>query len=598
MLPDARAEAAGPHGPPGLELLTTLARAILALVGADTDDAVLRAVASVASAYGPSLIRLYTLRDDPALAASGEASPGEPGAVPTHAELSSVWQGGVCPAEDPLLGRPFALADHPVLARWLAAPTRPLVLHDLSADPRAGAQPHERSAQALVVLPLRVGEPARWPGLLVLSWKIVHIPGPRERLAYGLLARVVASLLADRDALRAHQRALDEANAVHVVALALADATGRDDILAALAEPAQAIDASSAALWLGDLDRPELLVLAASAGDPAHEPAGDGAPAPVRPLAEVAGLLARPNEPWLFEQVRSDSSSAASVDAAAPPGTTVMLPLAWNGHEAAVVELAWSSPRPVPAGLRRLYTAVAGQAAIALSGDLLLAAAARAGGAFDLVPAGVLVVDGGTGAVTAGNAAGEAVLARGRDVVEQALRGPGGPARLDLELGPQTVALFIGDDARDGAPRRLAVVLDTTAQTWAERERLRAREGLLHTQTTLLARRAVPAIAVADTVFVVPVVGGLDDDRAQQLADVLAAVPSAPRTVILDFTGVTAVEPDAAPVVRDAARALAGRGVAVTLTGVPAGLDDGLELERAGTLGEAIAAALVAVALT
>src|SRR5690606_767676 len=138
---DPRAEA-GFSGPQGLELAATFARGIHALAQADTDDAVLRAIASIASAYGPSLIRLYSLRDDPGdpgshdprfLDPSGPRAPrtgrpSGPAPVPTHAELSSTWQAGVCPMEDPLLGRPFALADHPVLARWLAAPGQPLVL--------------------------------------------------------------------------------------------------------------------------------------------------------------------------------------------------------------------------------------------------------------------------------------------------------------------------------------------------------------------------------------------------------------------------------------------------------------------------------------
>ncbi|HEY8377762.1 MAG TPA: hypothetical protein VIK91_14805, partial [Nannocystis sp.] len=450
MLPDARAGSGAPPGPPGLELLSTLARAILGLVEADTDDAVLRAVASVASAYGPAVIRLYTLRD---------ARPSVPGAVPTHAELASVWQAGVCPAEDPLLGRPFALADHPVLARWLAAPTRPLVLHDLAADPLAAAQPG--ATQALVVLPLKVGDPPRWPGLIVLSWKIVHIPGPRERLAYNLLARVVASLLADRDDLRAHQRALDEANTVHVVALALADAGGHDDILAALAEPALAVDAASAGLWLRDPARPDRLVLRAATGDDVGEVG-----LAERPLAAVAGLFARVNEPWLFEQAPARDVAVAAPDPG-PLHGAVLLPLGWDGWEAGLVELRWPSPRAIPAGLRRLYASVAGAAAISLTGELLLAAACRPGVDLGAVPAAVLVVDVPSGIVGAGNAAGEPVLARGGDDLESTLRGVmQGEARLSFVVGEGAgaaeLAIFTRDDP--GERRRIAVVLDVTAR--------------------------------------------------------------------------------------------------------------------------------------
>ncbi|MBZ5710366.1 STAS domain-containing protein [Nannocystis pusilla] len=599
MIPDPRAEA-GFHGPQGVELATTFARALLALVEADTDDAVLRAVASAVSSYGPSLIRFYTLRDDP-----GDPGPHDPrfldrsgprpaqgdATVPTHAELSSVWQAGICPAPDPLLGRPFALADHPVLARWLAAPRQALVLHDLSADPRPAAHPSERSAQALVVLPLTTGgaEP-RWPGVLVLSWKIVHIPSARERLVYDMLGAAFASFLVARDALRDHQRAIDEANTIYVAALALAEAATLDDTLAALAEPAQAIEAQTAALWLRDPADPTRLQLRAG-GEPA-----------ARPLADLAGLFARPNEPWLFEQVRSDTPAeiepGAPSPAAAAHGATLLLPLAWGGREVALLELGWATPRPLPTALRRLYAALAGPAAVTLAGRVLLAEAAAAaptGDPGDLQGVAVAAVV-GSGDNVHGNLAYVALgLPAGADTpVARALTDALGAAaelRRDL-VGEPALAVFAAP--LPGAPgAAVGVLLDTSEDARAERQRLEGRDVLLERQNGLLARRAAPVLAIVDGLSVVPLTGALDEARAQQLLDVAADVPRGPGTLILDFTAVTAVDPETAPLIQEAARGLLARGVSLIFSAAPAALASTLAGEHIDGLGDALASALV-----
>lgn len=607
MIPDPRAEA-GFHGPQGVELATTFARALLALVEADTDDAVLRAVASAVSSYGPSLIRFYTLRDDPGdlgshdprfIDRSGPRPAQTDASVPTHAELSSVWQAGICPATDPLLGRPFALADHPVLARWLAAPRQALVLHDLSADPRPAAHPSERSAQALVVLPLTTGGPdARWPGVLVLSWKIVHIPSPRERLVYDMLGAAVASLLVARDALRDHQRAIDEANTMYVAALALTEAATIEDTLAALAEPAQAIEASTAALWLRDPADPTRLVLRA------------GGERATRPLADLAGLFARPNEPWLFEQVRSDTPTEIEPGAPTPRlaepigidgsahGATLLLPLAWGGREVALLELGWSSPRPLPTALRRLYAALAGPAAVSLAGRALLAEAAAAaptGSPADLEALPVAAVV-GTGEALQGNSRWTALGLTGGAHLPVACAladalGAGVELRRDL-VGEPALAVFAAPLI--GAPgKAVGVLLDTSEDARAERQRLEGRDVLLERQGALLARRAVPVLAIVDELAVIPVTGALDDARAQQLLEVVAEVPRGPRTLIVDFTGITGVDPGTAEVVHEAARAMVARGASVIFSAAPATLADALAGEHIDALGDALASALV-----
>lgn len=549
--PDPRAE----------EVALALSRVHLALAEADTDDAVLRAAALVLAAYGPSVIRLYTLFGAD---------------VPVSAELASLWLAGVCPTEDPLLGRRFDLADHPVLARWQAAPRRPLVLHDLTADPRPGAHAEGRSAQALVVQPLHDAE-AGWLGALVFSWPIVHIPNPRERLVYDLLARALTAALAGRQALRAHQQALDEANTLYVANAALAEAVGLDEILAALAEPAQAAGAAWAALWLPE---GEQLVRRAPAAEPP----------PARPLAGAAALFARSNDPCLFDHVAEDmldaDARAAGVQAA------LLLPLAWQGHRAGLLELGWVEPRALPRELQRLYAAVAGRAAVLLAGRVLLAEAARwlaAGAAADELSFPVLVSEGP--APPRGNAEAARVLALAGDelhaVVHDALA-VGERTRRELEVRVDGTPLWIEVLAEGG----VAVLQDITAHKRADRERLLARGELIRRQSVLLSRRALPAIPLSDEVTLLQLPGPLDAARARQLAEVAASIPTSVQAVILDVAAALPLDLATLTELGAVAHALQSRAIRPVVSGTL--LDPEAQLASFRNLTDALAATLFA----
>lgn len=544
--PDPR-ESSAPR-PSGLdaELAATFARLTLALAEADTDDAVLRAIAHVVGAQGPNILRLYTLHD------TG-------GAVPLSAELSSVWHSGVCPADDPLLGRRFSLADHPVLARWQAAPHQPLVRHDLAADPKPAAHAHERSAQALVVLPLR-SDDAGWLGVVVLSWPIVHLPGPRERAVHELLMRSVAASLGARRALREHQRALDEASAVYVAAATLAEAADLEEILAALAEPGLAAGASSATLWL------------ATGGDRMARvaPADDGAP-PTRSLAELADLFARANELCLVEPVDADMLEA--------PGA-LLLPLARDGRPIGLLELGWQAARGLPEELRRLYAAVTGPAAAALAGRALLAEAAELA---TRMPVGAVIAD---DALAAGLGPDVAAAVRAAAATAQEV---GAELRRTIVDGDRVFELRGSPVIRGGEVRGVAVLTDITADHRLEAERQVEREALLQRQAALQARQASPPIRLSESVVALALAGAVDGARARQLADVAGGLDGASQ-LIVDLTGATAVDADAAAVLVMTAAELRARGVEATFTGVRPELGE-LDLP-ARPLAEALAAAL------
>lgn len=544
------------------EVALALARVHLGLAGADTDDAVLRAAASVLAAYGPGVIRLYTLF-------GGES--------PVSAELASVWQAGVCPAEDPLLGRRFELADHPVLARWLASPERPLVLHDLAADPRPHVEsrgPEGRGTQALVVLPLRDAE-AGWLGALVFSWPIVHIPNPRERLVYDLLARAVSAALAGRQALRIHQQALDEANALYVASAALAGAADLEEILAALAEPAQVASAAWTSLWVAEDER---LVRRA----PAEEPA---------PTRKLAGLFERPNEPEIFDPVAEDMLDPAA--AALGVRAALMLPLGWEGCRAALLELGWTEPRALPRELQRLYAAIAGRAAVLLSGRVLHAEARRAlaAGAEPEGLAAAVVVSEGPASPRA-SAAAAALLERAGDelhaLVHDALAA-GGAARRELEVRIGAAPLAIEVFAAEG----VAVLQDITAFKRAERERLLARGDLIRRQSALLARRELPPIFLSDELALLQLTSPVDAGRARQLAEVAASLGAGARAAIVDVSGATPGPAEIEELV-ELARTLEVRGIRPVFSGILLDPEVGGDLASFRNLAEALAATLFA----
>ncbi|ABU59894.1 STAS domain-containing protein [Roseiflexus castenholzii] len=170
-------------------------------------------------------------------------------------------------------------------------------------------------------------------------------------------------------------------------------------------------------------------------------------------------------------------------------------------------------------------------------------------------------------------------------LVAFAIRGGGGPYLNPFEL--LTFVLVIGGMifsrlAVDNAQRLEA------AKREAEEARTRAeqRERDLAAQAEELAQRNVeqqrllelvsaletPTIALAESVLLAPIVGALDTRRAQALTTRLLNDASAQRAqhVILDISGVTAVDTQVAQALIQTARALSLIGCRVTLTGISA----------------------------
>lgn len=121
-----------------------------------------------------------------------------------------------------------------------------------------------------------------------------------------------------------------------------------------------------------------------------------------------------------------------------------------------------------------------------------------------------------------------------------------------------------------GVPVRMyGLTLDMTSFQQAETERARLREQLAEQAQRLLAL-STPLIPVSEDVLVMPVIGTLDPARAQYaLETVLGGIIAArSRYLIVDLTGVSSVEPEAAAALLRMVQAVRLLGAQAVLTGM------------------------------
>jgi rsbT co-antagonist protein RsbR len=129
----------------------------------------------------------------------------------------------------------------------------------------------------------------------------------------------------------------------------------------------------------------------------------------------------------------------------------------------------------------------------------------------------------------------------------------------------------IRDDT--GAPIGLrGITLDITELKQAEAERNEAlvRESVLRAQQESLLTLSTPLVPIDDDVLAMTLVGGLDQNRADRVLTTLldGVSRSGARVVILDVTGVPAVDTRTADALLRAARAVSLLGAEVVLTGI------------------------------
>jgi rsbT co-antagonist protein RsbR len=116
----------------------------------------------------------------------------------------------------------------------------------------------------------------------------------------------------------------------------------------------------------------------------------------------------------------------------------------------------------------------------------------------------------------------------------------------------------------------IATGLDITDLRAAEAERAELHARVIEAQRYALREVSTPLIPIADGIVAMPLIGVIDEQRAEQMMSVLLEGVSSHRaeTVILDITGVQDVDTEVAGVFIRAAQAVRLLGAQVMLTGV------------------------------
>jgi GAF domain-containing protein/ABC-type transporter Mla MlaB component len=114
------------------------------------------------------------------------------------------------------------------------------------------------------------------------------------------------------------------------------------------------------------------------------------------------------------------------------------------------------------------------------------------------------------------------------------------------------------------------LTLELSERTRAEQERAALQEEVIRVQTELLAELSTPLIPISDDILVLPLIGAMDARRAERVmvTALSGATQSRAQVVIMDITGMKAVDAAAASALMRTAAALRLLGTEAWLTGV------------------------------
>ncbi len=149
--------------------------------------------------------------------------------------------------------------------------------------------------------------------------------------------------------------------------------------------------------------------------------------------------------------------------------------------------------------------------------------------------------------------------------------------RLEAEVASRTAELHSANqslkrrsDELDSTNRRLERELAERMRS--EQDRAELNDRIIRTQQARLAEMATPLIPISSDVVVMPLIGTVDADRANQILDtaLTGAQESQARFVILDITGLRHIDTSVAGTLVRTARALQLLGTVAIITGIRA----------------------------
>ena len=579
--------------------VAALAELVATLSAARDEQSILAATMNHLSRFAPSGARLAFLRTD----SQGIAVEMQPIATWSHGQVATISGEAAShrPAwDDPLLK---LLAEKPAESLFLEA----------SSDGKEGA---------FALLRLRSDSSGQWQGLLLLTWSAPHTFTDEERSTYRLLTFGLAMYMNSLHSQRELGAALQEAALLHEVTKRLNVALSLDEALRALMIPAPDRDAAEVALCSFELDEGGnpvwcKLISAFKEGNRAPDLAiGTRYYLPDIPFAKL--YLSSPDEPLVIADVTTDprvDEYACKLYGQVGTRSTLLMALTLQGRWVGLFNISWKRPMPIGEREKRVYHALAKQAALLLDNSMMVERLRESlketqeQGALmqrilDHIPVGVTLLDGQTLKPLLGNAFMDRMLGRhldgsltNKEIIssyhfvtagtEQRLPLADLPSQrvvkskkmeiAELDILPpdgervscEATAVPVFDE-NNGIKHIIVLLSDLTVRKRAELERTRLQEEIIRVQAATLAERSSPLIPITDEILVLPLIGSIDTERGHQVLDsVLQGVSQrGARVAIIDITGVRTVDTQAAQALTNAAQALRLLGVDPVLTGI------------------------------
>jgi rsbT co-antagonist protein RsbR len=142
--------------------------------------------------------------------------------------------------------------------------------------------------------------------------------------------------------------------------------------------------------------------------------------------------------------------------------------------------------------------------------------------------------------------------------------------RADGSTFPGQASSFMVYDA-DGQPQGIGgIARDITERKQAEAEHVALQEQVIEAQRAALRELSAPLLPIAEHVVILPLIGSLDTQRAQQIMETLLEGVAQYRAdvAIVDITGIQVVDTQVANALIQTARAVQLLGAQVVLTGI------------------------------
>jgi PAS domain S-box-containing protein len=167
-----------------------------------------------------------------------------------------------------------------------------------------------------------------------------------------------------------------------------------------------------------------------------------------------------------------------------------------------------------------------------------------------------------------------------------------GPIRLlrtDRTTKRYRMVAFRAHDARGELIARCGILRDLTEEERAEEDRQKLRDRIIAAQGEALRELSTPLMPLAEGILAMPLVGVIDEARAQQILEALLEGIGAQGAehVIIDITGVKGIDAQVAGALVQAAQAARLLGAEVILTGIRAAVAQTL-MELGTDLGSMI----------